>query len=60
MIIEISWTCQCGSKELSSWDAEPNETMDTLKDDVFHVYCDECEAEYPATLDNSKIELMEA
>lgn len=60
MIIEITWTCQCGSVELSCWNAESNETIDTLKDDVFHVYCNECETEYHATLDNSKIELMEA
>lgn len=59
MIIEISWTCQCGSKEQSCWDADSNETMDTLKNNIFHVYCNECETEYPATTDNSKFELME-
>ncbi len=61
MIIEISWTCQsCGDESLSCWTAEPNETMESLKGDVFHVYCNECEAEYPATVENAKFELREA
>lgn len=60
MIIEITWNCpQCNSKELSCHSAERNDTIDTIRDDVFYVYCSECEMEYPATVNNSKIELLE-
>lgn len=56
MPAEIAWICNnCKEKNTNAYDTEVGETVNTLKEWSFPVYCSECNNEFVATTENSKI-----
>jgi len=56
MVLTIGWTCpKCGEDSTSCWQLDDGETMEEVKNQTFPVYCNECDHEYNATAENSKM-----